>query len=399
MVEQDKTRSGESSESAPGAQETSSQPGNGSKLGSAGPAAQPPQQPHKKQLSQHVTWERSIEILKLVATVWVAGVGTIVTMQFNERQHELARIEAIAKMLPHLSASTIEPEKKAQSESDRRTGAAGGAASSPAVVASAGSKSNKTPASLSAAIAAATAPAPKGKTQSDMSKDGAIWAIFRTANNKMMLRDLASLFPEDIYRVVSSIAVAGGLEHDEDALTALQVASEKLASKYTDAGRTELAGRLYNQAVRLKERRRGESVPIYIVDLADPEVDSVQTDEHTHSLIMSLNRLGSLHLQDSDKAHRINASHWQAKQLFKRARQIGIGEDDNEDKVEAARADVGLSKIYSKEGHEKLAEMYLKEALKIEEETLGKDNPETVSTQKMLNDLKNHGPQSTESKD
>lgn len=354
----------------------------------------------KKQPSHHFTWERSIEILKLVATVWVAGVGTIVTMQFNERQHELARIEAIAKMLPHLAASSVESERKTRSESSRTATAADGAESQTNKGSvPAGQDAKSAPPSNDPASAKVSAAPPKGRTQSDMSKDGAIWAIFRTANNKVMLRDLASLFPEDIYRVVSSIAVAGGLERDEDALTALQVASEKLASKYTDAGRTELAGRLYSQAVRLKERRRGESVPVYIVDIADPEVDAMESGEHTHSLILSLNKLGNLHMQESDKTRRINASHWQAKQLFKRARQIGMDTPTKEDEIEAARADVGLAKIYSREGHAKLAESYLREALRIEDKVLSKDSPELAETQKLLSDLEKNGPENKESKE
>src|SRR5579885_3511187 len=45
------------------------------------------------------TWDRFIDLLKILATLYIGCIGTIVTMQYNERQHELAKIEAIAKLL------------------------------------------------------------------------------------------------------------------------------------------------------------------------------------------------------------------------------------------------------------------------------------------------------------
>ncbi len=110
-------------------------------------------------------------------------------------------------MLPSLAAKEIEQEKQSFEEAS-----------------AAGKGDSKTDAT--GAVAVHSKRPPDGKQR--MVRDGAIWAIFRTAQNKNMLRDLANLFPEDIYRVVSSIAASGGLEHDEDELMALQIASEKL---------------------------------------------------------------------------------------------------------------------------------------------------------------------------
>lgn len=300
------------------------------------------QKPHK-----FFTFERTIEIAKLLATIWIAFVGSFVTMQFNERQHELSRMEAIAKMLPHVSAGD---DKPSSSDDD--------AASAPAIGAT---KSGGKP----------EAPI-LGK--SDMGRDGAIWAIFRTANNRIMLRDLASLFPEDIYRVVSSIAVAGGLEHDTDAITALQVASEKLAAKYSnDPNHAEMATRLYNQAVRLKERKPTDTSPLTIVDLTTEEVAALPSQDQAAALITSLNRLAELHLQDAQNntGHHVSTGHWQAKQMFKRARQLGIGSPDKLVQAQVAKADEQLGAIYLEEKHPNDALTYLKEARAIQVPLVG----------------------------
>jgi hypothetical protein len=272
------------------------------------------------------TFERMIEIVKLLATVWIALIGSFVTMQFNERQHELSRMEAIAKMLPHVSASG--------DKDDKPNGAAPSEGSTPLI------------------------------TKSDMGRDGAIWAMFRTANNKTMLRDLAALFPEDIYRVVSSIAVAGGLEHDSEAITALQVASEKLAAKFSsDPRHAEIATRLYNQAVHLKERKPDDTSPLTIVDLTTPEVESNEpSQDQQASLINSLNRLAALHLLDSQATGRkISTGHWQAKQMFKKARQLGKDSKDKLVQVQVALADRNLGQIYLEDGHPNDALLYLQE--------------------------------------
>jgi hypothetical protein len=262
------------------------------------------------------TFERTIEILKLLATVWIAFVGSFVTMQFNE----LSRIEAISKMLPHVA------------DSDK-----GGAPSA----------------------------VPKS---SDMSRDGAIWAIFRTANNRTMLRDLAALFPDDIYRVVSSIAVAGGLEHDPDAITALQVASEKMAARNAaDPQHAELATRLYNQAVHLKERKPDDTSQLSIVDVTTPEVGSLSSQDQQAALLHSLNRLATLHLADAQvqNGKHVSTGHWQAKQMFKKAREIGIKSSDKLVQKEVEYADRNLGEIYLGEGHPNDALVYLEEAQKL----------------------------------
>lgn len=300
-----------------------------------------------------LTWERSMEILKVVATVWAAVIGTFVTMQFNERQHELARIEAIAKMLPNLD-ETSQP-----------------AAKEPAA--------NGQPAPESAAA--------KPRTKGQMSRDGAIWAIFRTANNKTMLKDLASLFPEDIYRVVSSIAVAGGLQHDDDAITALQVASEKLAARYSSNVRSELASKLYSQAISLKQLGQGSEAPVYIVDLNEAEVDTASQRDHLPAMLASINQLGKLHMDEADRSRKINAGHWQAKQLFKRVLQLGKADTSRKAQLEVAKADLGLYHLYLKEERFHTAADFLKEALYIQETQLGKGDPQVASTRQKLSEL------------
>lgn len=278
-----------------------------------------------------LTFERTIELMKLFATVWIAFVGSWVTMQFNERQHELSRMEAISKMLPHVA-------------SDDNA-------------------------------------APSVASKPDMGRDGAIWAIFRTAKNKTMLRDLASLFPEDIYRVVSSIAVAGGLEHDQDGITALQVASEKLATRYAgDTAHAELATRLYNQAVRLKERQPNDDTPLYIVDLTTPEVESPASQDQAATLLAALNKLAALHLRDSQSSKQINTGHWQAKQLFKKARQLGANSTDKLVQMQVATADKQLGDIYAGEGHLRDALVYLQEARTLQVTAYGAQSPELAET-------------------
>lgn len=276
------------------------------------------------------TWERSIEIVKLVATVWVALLGSVVSMQFNERQHELNRIEAIAQMLPHMSESG-DPKK-------------GGG--------------------------------------DHMARDGAIWAVFRTANNRTMLRDLASLFPEDIYRVVSSIALAGQLDHDADAIVALQVASEKLAAEYSlDPKKAELASRLYAQALTLKERQPDDTTPLRVVDLTATVQGTDPSDDQLAGLIKGINNLADVHLTDSDNDNskkKSGASHWASKQLYLRARQLGIANKDEQVQIQVMRADLSLAKLYARDQLADDTFKYLKEALTIEEKFSGKANTEYI---------------------
>lgn len=295
------------------------------------------------------TWERTIEISKIAATLYAACLGTFVTMQFNERQHELARIEAIAKMLPSLAAKEIEEEKHYTTPSM--------APSDPSVKPEKkGLETNSTQAHKIS------------ENKQRMVRDGAIWAIFRTAQNKNMLRDLANLFPEDIYRVVSSIAASGGLEHDEDEIMALQIASEKLANKYMDENDNVLASKLYNQALRLKERLRGQMQPLFIVDLNDRNVeelpDEVNADRQS-VLLASLNRLGDLHSLDSDESHKVNTGHFQSKQLYNRVRNLGKNSQEPSVKLEVARADHGLAHLYEREKRYRTAQFFLTDALKM----------------------------------
>lgn len=318
------------------------------KQGEATPVAPP-----VKETKKGWTWERTIEVSKIVATLYAACLGTFVTMQFNERQHELARIEAIAKMLPSLAAQ--EHEKSAPATD---------------ISAAADGKTAQVSRPFNAAKAS--------ESKQRMVRDGAIWAIFRTAQNKNMLRDLANLFPQDIYRVVSSIAASGGLEHDEDEIMALQIASEKLANKYMDENDNVMASKLYNQALRLKERLSGQNVPLFIVDLNDRIVEELPEEgnaDRQSVLLASLNKLAELHSIDSDETHRVNTGHFQSKQLFNRVRTLGKESKDPSARAEVVRADHGLAHLYEREKRYKTALAYLNEALTIEKEIKGDGSP------------------------
>jgi hypothetical protein len=317
------------------------------------------------------TWDRSIEILKIVATVYAACIGTFVTMQYNERQHELARLEAIAKMLPHLADQIQKTDSPAPASAAiipiLARASAPGTATSPAITANPSTQS----------VVASTNDSTSQMATSRMMRDGAIWAIFRTANNKTMLRDLAALFPEDIYRVVSSIAAAGNLSGDEDALTALQVASEKLANRFTDHGdNPQLAGRLYSQALRLKRRAAGESNSgaLYVVDLNENEIKMPHDSDRQLEMLQSLNQLAELHYTDSQSSKNVNTGHFQAKQLYKRVISAGIKIDDPESQLEVAKAQIGLARLYSREKDYRDAVTYMRDALAIREKYLGKND-------------------------
>lgn len=302
------------------------------------PSAPEEKQPDKPVKRHPFTWERVIDVVKLIATVWVALIGSFVTMQFNERQHELNRIEAISQMLPHMDSG------------------------------------NKTP-------------------DEHMGRDGAIWAIFRTANNRKMLRDLASLFPEDIYRVVSSIAVGGELDHDQDAIVALQVASEKLAAEFSnDPKKAELASKLYAQALILKERKENDPNPLRVVDLSASMDGSAPTDDQLTALIRSINNLADMHLKEISSAvpathkKRSGTNHWQCKQLYLRARRLGQGNEDDQVLEQVARADLSLAGIYILEQLSDDAYKYLKEALAIEAKITGKPSNIHLNTLDKDND-------------
>ncbi len=266
------------------------------------------------------TWDRTIDVAKLLATVWVAVFGSWVTSQFNERQHELSRLEAISKMLPHISSSATDSS---------------------------------------------------GGTKDDMSRDGAIWAIFRTANNRTMLRDLAALFPRDIYRVVSSIAMGGELDHDADAITALQVASEKLAAQYSlDPKRAELARLLYAQALKLKQRAPDDPNPLHVVDITGQEAVNGPSDDQLADLIKSINDLADSHCKESGTGgvkKKSGSNHWEAKSLYIRARKLGEGNEDSQVLQQVERADLSLAQLYVSEKLADDAFKYLKEALAAED--------------------------------
>jgi hypothetical protein len=362
------------------------------------PSANDSSEPAKKK--HPLTWDRTIEIAKLLATIWVAFVGSYVTMQFNERQHELNRIEAIAKMLPHISSKDSTSTDDSDGEDSTQAGptvavpihvAKGKRVT--AAKAGAGSDSLKTQTvgtNSDAAIGVGSPIQTSVLGDHDMSRDGAIWAIFRTANNRVMLRDLAALFPQDIYRVVGSIAIAGELEHDKDAMVALQVASEKLATKYSaDPRHAELASRLYAQALRLKERKPDDDSPLHIIDLTTDIIEAPTSDEHVAHLVHAVNDLADMHMKDGEgPSKKLNAGHWQAKDLYKRARMIGTGSKDVQVQLQVVRADLGLSKIYLNERVLGDALQYLKEAHKLEHQITPK--PDTRDPLKAL-DANNDG--------
>lgn len=321
------------------------------------------------------TWDRSIEILKIVATVYAACIGTFVTMQFNERQHELARLEAIAKMLPHLA-----------DHADTSSSSSGSLTTNSAIFPLVGKLSGSAdPISTAAGDTGSPPPNPPGSPNTTvetnrMMRDGAIWAIFRTANNKTMLRDLAALFPEDIYRVVSSIAAAGNLSGDEDAITALSVASEKLANRYTDHGENPaLASRLYSQALRLKKRTNGDKDGLlYVVDLNENEISGPHDTDRQFETLQSLNQLAEMHYIESESSKNVNTGHYQAKQLFKRVISKGASSTDPASQLEVAKAQIGLARLYTREKQYKDAIVYMRDALALREKYLGKNDKQVA---------------------
>lgn len=315
-------------------------------------------EPEKKK-GGWLSWERDVEILKIAVTFYAACIGTFVTFQFNERQHELNRIEAIAKMLPHLDESPSQGEPEQQD-------------------------SDSTPADDAAP---ATKPAGKKHGSHRMKNDGAIWAIFRTANNKTMLRDLAALFPEDIYRVVSSIAASGGLNNDDDALTALQVSSEKLANRYAASNDTVLASRLYHQALKLKQRHKGSDESFTIVDITDQVLDEPTGEDHIAEMLSSLNKLGDLHRTESESSNKVSTGRWNAKQMYKRVRELGLKSTSNKAKAEVIIADSALSELYVKERRFDTAKIFLAEAIKLSESLNGKDSKLTVGLNNKMSEI------------
>jgi hypothetical protein len=294
---------------------------------SASPVAE--SKPEKK---HWLTWERTIEILKLAATIWAALLGSYVTMEYNQRQNELNRIQAIAQMLPHIGGAG------ASKSADAKTGQ---------------------------------------PTGDEMSRDGAFWAIFRTANDRVMLRDLASLFPLDIYRVVSSIALAGELDHDPDAIEALQVSSEKLAAQFSsDPKHAELASRLYDQALKLRERKPDDLSPLRVVDLASQVAGTEPTGDQMSDLVKSINDLADAHLKGRPAPHggtkkESGATLLEAKQLYKRARLLGINNDDQQVQEQVARADLALASMYVDDKLSDDAMKYMKEAFILEGKITG----------------------------
>lgn len=295
--------------------------------------------PEKKPV---ITWERTIDVVKLVATVWVALIGSYVTMEYNNRQHELNRIEAIAQMLPHISG-------------------AGSTAGGPAD--GSGAKEEK-------------------GNGDEMAKDGAIWAIFRTANNKTMLRDLAALFPGEIYHVVSSIANSGELDHDSDAVCALGVASEKLANKYSgDPKKAELAGRLFAQALKLRQRQADDNSSLRVIDISSSaQTESASSsDDSLERLIKSINDLADEHLLEkaplktpSGTKKKTGDTQWEAIELYQRARSVGVGNRDPQVQEQLTRADLSLASLYINLKQPDDAFKYLKEAIAYMNEVTGK---------------------------
>ncbi len=318
------------------------------------------------------TWDRFIDLLKILATLYAACIGTIVTMQFNERQHELARIEAIAQLLPHLAHSEVQHSAPAPSNAASSAGQDSAASSE--------------------------------DRESRLVRDGTMWAIFRTAQNKTMLRDLAALFPEDVYRVVGSIAAADALE-DQDGITALEVASEKMAARYAAEGKSGLAGRLYDQALRLKKHEDGTSTaPLDIIDLTNLEHFDLRkykdNDEQVLDLMKSANRLAEAHVVESETATGVNTTHSDAKTFYMHA--IEAGKQHAESRAiqsELSKSYDGMSKICLQENNLDGAIRWMRERLKVEQTSLEPDDQAVAQCSRDLaNLLRKENPHSEEAK-
>ena len=211
-----------------------------------------------------------------------------------------------------------------------------------------------------------------------MSRDGAFWAIFRAANDKNMLRDLAALFPMDIYRVVSSIVIAGELDHDPEAVVALQVSSEKLAVQYSaNPLHAELASRLYAQALRLKTRAPDDTSPLHVVDLTGQTGQSEPTGDELARLLGSINALADAHQKDATAASsqkRSVTSTIDSKELYKKARTLGLNSSDNQVLMQVIHTDLSLASLYCSEGMCDDSFNYLKEAMTLEGKITGDTN-------------------------
>ena len=146
----------------------------------------------------------------------------------------------------------------------------------------------------------------------------------------------------------------------------------------SDSKRAELASRLYAQALRLRARTPDDQSPLRVLDLtADKTADSETTGDQLASLTQTINDLAESHLKDQPASDNKNPqsrsrdTHWQAKQLYKRARQLGVKSDDQQVLEQVMRADLGLAQLYVAEQLSDDAFKYLKEAFAIESKITG----------------------------
>src|SRR5262249_25629623 len=144
----------------------------------------------------------------------------------------------------------------------------------------------------------------------------------------------------------------------------------------------DLSSRLFAQALQLKDRSPDDESPIHVIDLTTEKASETEpTGDQLAKLLQSMNDLADAHLKDNTTPHPSNQhsaqaaardTHWQAKQLFKRARQLGLASSDQQVLEQLMRADLGLARLYVVEQLSDDAFKYLKEAYGIEAKITGK---------------------------
>jgi hypothetical protein len=98
--------------------------------------------------------------------------------------------------------------------------------------------------------------------------------------------------------------------------------------------------------------------------------------------------LADLHRQESESSKTITTSHWQAKQLYKRVRNLAKDAKGKNSQLEMAKADLGLASLYGKEKRYDSAVFYANEAVQLRQAALGKDDPLVVAAQQELDKLR-----------
>jgi hypothetical protein len=102
------------------------------------------------------------------------------------------------------------------------------------------------------------------------------------------------------------------------------------------------------------------------------------------ALLGSLNKLGDIHSLESEESHKVNTGHFQSKQLYNRVRNLGKNSSDPGTRLEVARADEGLARLYEREKRYKTAAVFLREALKILKDKHTESSPEQTKIETEL---------------